>query len=367
MPMKAIVETFQKKYGDKVEVISSNFYTETSDKHLIRYEKMLTNQVRLYNISPHIGYLVTFANSLFGATLSNWGSVKLVGPISCKRAIEHMEELKPDVVFSTHWSPNYYAENMKNKPLTVLFCPDARLSKLYFYRSDLALISMPHGYHIALRHKRFNLNNLKLVPFLIRNEAFEIFKTDKKELRMRLGIPVDNFTIILAEGGYGIGKIESMSKLLVKEKIPLTVIAICGTNKGLYKRLKSLQSTEYVTLLPMGFSDRILEYEAASDIFCGKSGNILAESTFFGVPSIATHFANKIEENIADHYINTVGCTIKEFSPKKAVRMIHHFATDDRLLEPYRTAALNYHEHFGAEQAADELWKKIVEKYPDIK
>ena len=47
MPMKSIVETFGKKYGDKVEVIASEFYTETGDSHLIRYEKMLARQVRM--------------------------------------------------------------------------------------------------------------------------------------------------------------------------------------------------------------------------------------------------------------------------------------------------------------------------------
>jgi UDP-N-acetylglucosamine:LPS N-acetylglucosamine transferase len=95
-----------------------------------------------------------------------------------------------------------------------------------------------------------------------------------------------------------------------------------------------------VKFQPFSFVENILEYEAAADVFCGKSGNILAESTFFGNPSIVTHCANLIEHNIADHYMNTVGCTIKQFNVKKAVALIRDFARNESLIKPYRDAAV---------------------------
>lgn len=366
MPMRSIDDTFRRKYGDKVEVISSKFFTETNDKYMIKYEKKFSDHVRLYNRIPPIGYLGSFANHLFGVKLSTFGCMRLLSPIACKRSIQHMKELGPDVVFSTHWASNYYAEKQKeNKPYTIMYCPDARLNKLFEYRCDLSMISMPYGYYKALREKRYNINNIKLVPFLIRNEAFEISK-DKKEMRRTLGLPENNFTVLFAEGGYGIGKMAKITKLLLKRHVPLTVITVCGTNTKLYEKLKALKSTDEITYLPLGFADNMLQLQAASDVFCGKSGNILAESTFFGNLSIVTHFANMIERNIADHYINTVGCAIKEFSPKKTADLICGFAQDESKLEPYRKAAEAYHNNFGAEEAADLVWEFIKEKYPGI-
>ena len=366
MPMRSIDDTFRRKYGDKVEVISSKFFTETNDKYMIKYEKKFSDHVRLYNRIPPIGYLGSFANHLFGVKLSTFGCMRLLSPIACKRSIQHMKELGPDVVFSTHWASNYYAEKQKeNKPHTIMYCPDARLNKLFEYRCDLSMISMPYGYYKALREKRYNINNIKLVPFLIRNEAFEISK-DKKEMRRTLGLPENNFTVLFAEGGYGIGKMAKITKLLLKRHVPLTVITVCGTNTKLYEKLKALKSTDEITYLPLGFADNMLQLQAASDVFCGKSGNILAESTFFGNLSIVTHFANMIERNIADHYINTVGCAIKEFSPKKTADLICGFAQDESKLEPYRKAAEAYHNNFGAEEAADLIWEFIKEKYPGL-
>lgn len=366
MPMRAIIETFSEKYGDRVEVVASEFFTETGDSHLAKYEQTLSNQVRTYNRVPAIGHCATLSCEFFGTALSSFCSMRVIGPVAASRGIEHMRELKPDVVFSTHWATNYYAEKLKeNKPLTIVYCPDARLNKLFDYKSDLVLISMPKGYELGLRSRRYNEDNLKLVPFLIRNEAFGITES-KKELRRRLGVPEDNFTVVMAEGGYGIGKMKKICELLVKERFPLTVLPVCGKNAELFDYLKTLKSTSEVTFRPYGYTERILELEAAADLFCGKSGNILAEPTFFGVPSVVTHFANSIEKYIADHYINTVGCAIKEFSPQKAVDLIRSFAEDGSLLEPYRRAALGYHDHFGAETAADVIWEKITERFPDI-
>ena len=59
MPMRALEQTFRKKYGDRVEVISSEFYTETGDKHLAKYEQALARQVRMYNRAPFVGYVAT--------------------------------------------------------------------------------------------------------------------------------------------------------------------------------------------------------------------------------------------------------------------------------------------------------------------
>lgn len=365
MPMRAIEETFQKKYGDRVEIVSSRFFTETGDPHLAEYEQMFSRQVKMYNRVPPVGHLATASCEFFGTKIATFFSMRAAAPVAHERGIEHMRELAPDVVISTHWATNYYAEQLKQKPLTIMYCPDAQIYKLFEYPCDLMLISMPSGYEKALQKKHYTPDNLKLVPFFIRNEAFDIARRDKKELRRELAIPEDNFTVVMAEGGYGIGRMEEISRLLVREHIPMTVIPVCGTNEKLYQRLCRLSAAEEITFRPYAFTDRILELEAAADIFCGKSGNILAEPTFFGVPSMVTHCANSIEQNIAAHYMNTVGCTIKEFSAEKAVEKLKRFAADPTLLEPYRKAARDYHAHFGAGKAADIIWEKITETFGD--
>ncbi len=367
MPMRAVAEIFEKKYGDKVDVVKLNFFESTDKKRLKKFGNMLINEVKKYNKHPVIGWWATLNMKFWGIKLTNWGTMKAKIPFSDVEGRKYMEELNVDVVFSTHWATNYYAEKIKkHKPLTITYCPDVMMNNLFMYNSDLYLISMQCGYDDALKtYKKANEDNLKLVPFLIRNEAFNI-DTDKKANRRALGLPEDKFTLLLAEGGYGLGKMQELCELLTKEHLPLTIIAVCGKNEKLASYLKTLPVTDEVTFVPLSFTNDMLKYQASADLFCGKSGNIIAEPTFFGVPSIISNYSTTIEKKIGEHYINNVGSAIKEFDTPKIVELIKDFMAHPEKLKPYQEAAIKYHNNYGAEATADIIFNAIKEKYPTL-
>lgn len=369
MPMNSIADEFERLYGDKVEVVRSQFFTETNDQKLINYEKKLSKSVRQYNKLPAFGYFATFNMDFWGTKLSTWGAVKFIGKGAHKKGIKHMRELKPDLVVSTHWATNYYAMKMKNRPLTVMYCPDAKINTLFRYPCDLAMTSMKLGYDRAMKkHKhRYNKDNLKQVPFLIRKEAFTI-PTDKAALREKLGIPTERFTVLLADGGYGIGKMKPMVEEILQRDLPINLIAVCGKNKSLYKDLSVLKSKGNTMFKPMSLVDNMLEIIACADVCCGKSGaSLMAEPCFFGVPQIITHYANDIERWIGKYYIEDVGSAIKEFEVDKAVDLLEKFAANPELLAPYAKAAEAQHENYGAEKCARYIFGLLCKRFPELK
>ncbi|MGN0808020.1 MAG: glycosyltransferase [Candidatus Coproplasma sp.] len=369
MPMNSIADEFERLYGDKVEVVRSQFFTEQGNKKLIKYEKSLCDSVVYYNKHPVLGYFATTNMRFWGVTLSSWGSVDFIGWGAFKIGVKHMEELKPDLVVSTHWATNYYAMHMKNRPLTAMYCPDVWMNTLFRYPCDLALLSMPRGYNraMSMHKKRFNDDNLKLVPFLIRKEAFEI-SSDKAELRRKLGFDEDKLTVILADGGYGIGKSKPMVEEFLKRDLPITVVAVCGKNEKLYNELKLLKSNGKTNFYPIGFATNMLEIIASGDVFCGKSGgSIPAECTFFGVPQIFTHYANEIENRIAEFYIDDVGCAIKQFNVTAACDIVEKFSKNPELIKPYRDAAFTQKANYGAEKSARYIFGLLCRKFPELK
>lgn len=273
-----------------------------------------------------------------------------------------MEELAPDVVVSTHWATDYYAEHMKNKPFTVMYGPDAHLNPFFCYKCDLDMISVPSGYEKAMKlGRRFNEDNLKLVPTAIRKEAFDIAKTDKRELRKKLGIS-DRFTVIVMDGGYGVGLTEKLSLALIKDGLPINVIAACGKNDALAERLKAAKGGGQTELIPLAFCENILEYIAASDLYFGKSGSGIAEPSFFGVPSGITHSANEIEKLIADHYIKSVGIAARTGTIKACKRLIEDaYRGGDR----YKALCENAKnlQPFGADGIADTIFAALDKKF----
>jgi len=367
MPMNSIADEFEKLYGDKVEVVRSRFFTEGGDEKLIAYEQKLVESVRKYNKRTTLGYFATRNMRFWGTKLSSWGAVVYFGDGASEEGIKHMEELKPDLVFSTHWATNYYAMKMENRPITVMYCPDAWLNTLFSYPCDLALISMPTGYIQALKkNKRFNTDNLKQVPFLIRKEAFEI-TSDKAALRRKLGLDENRFTVLVADGGYGVGKCGKMCRELIKRDLPINLIAVCGRNEELYEELKTVKTGKNIIFRPYGIAENMLEIIAASDISCGKSGaSLMAEPCFFGVPEIITHYANDIEKYIGEYYIDTVGSAIKQFNVKKACDLVEKALAYPAVLQPYRQAALKQRGNYGAEKAAEYAFELLCKKFPEL-
>ncbi|MBO5224507.1 MAG: hypothetical protein J6C23_08360 [Clostridia bacterium] len=367
MPLRSLADTFERKYGDKVEIVRSNFFTETNDSRLIALENIMRNFVISQNKNPSFSKASMIAMDFFGTELDSWVCMQAAVPGSNKAALKHMEELDPDMLVTTHWATNYYAENSEKDIITVVYCPDAHFNPLFSYSCDLALISMEGGYEKALQNRRrFNENNLKLVPFCIRNEAFEI-PLDKKENRRVLGLNEDKFTIVLAEGGYGIGKMQEICEKIIAKDLPVTLIPCCGKNEELLKHFASLPVGKNTEFKPQGFTESILRYIASADLFCGKSGNIIAEPTFFGVPSFITKHATTIEKEIAQNYVERVKCALNVFDTDEIVGKIETYLTDRTELDMLSQNAIAHHENFGAEKSVDIIFDLLCTRFPHLK
>ncbi len=368
MPLRSIADTFEKKYGDKVEVVRSQFFTETGNPKLKAVEEKMCEFVKDQNKSGFVGKFSTFAMAFFGTKLDTWACLRVLVPGSKELGVKHMDELDPDIVITTHWATNYYAKSSTKDIKTVVYCPDAHINPLFAYESDLTLISMVDGYEQALKKqkKRFNKDNLKLVPFCIRPEAFDV-PTDKQQNRRDLGLDENKFTIVVADGGYGIGSMKAVCEEIIKRDLPITLIPVCGKNEKLHSHFLSLPVGPNISFKPLGFTDQMLRYIASADLFCGKSGNIIAEPTFFGVPSIITKHATEIERIIANNYVKRAKCAINIFKPKKIVNKIEEFLNDRTELDKMSQNALAIHNHYGAEKSVDLIFDMLCEKYPELR
>ena len=368
-PMRAIAGKFKELYGDRVECVECKFFGDSGNKTLVAFEKKMCKSVVDTNRDHALGFFMTFTMHLFGAKIATPASSCCLKAGTKKPAVAHMEELAPDMVVSTHWSTNYFAKQSPCAPLTVLYCPDAYTYPLFNYPCDIAMIPTKAGYEYALKRwkRRFNPDNLKYVPALIRNDAFEI-SADKNALREELGLDPDKFTVVLAEGGYGIGKLKKICREVIKRDLDVNLIAVCGKNEKLYGEMKDWKSGGKCAFHPVGFTDRMLEYLACADLFCGKSGaNVFAEACFFGVPQIVTNTATHIEKGNCKYYVKDVKTALKIFNADKVTDKIAEFAADPDKLTPLKQAAEAQRENYGAEKSARLIFELLCTRFPELK
>ena len=363
MPMKAVRQSFEKKYGndERFEIIYNDFFKDSDDEVLHKFEKkfLVANLVAFQKFHAW-GYFANFFDFIFPPSWISFFTSKFGKRKAWKAMNKRMDEINPDIVFSTHWVTNYIVMNRKGKrPYSITFCPDCSLDKLFSYPSDIKLISTESGYKKGLRKRNLTEENFKKVPFCIRNEAFTTEK-DKVKVRKELNLPLDKFTIIIVEGAYGNGRLEKLCKALVKTNLSITILAICGDNPKLVKELKGLEVNKNISFYPIGFTTEILKYISASDLYLGKSGNGINESTFFKIPSIITSYTNFIEQDIAKYFIKEVGSAQRCNNIKKIIALIDDYSKHREKMQPYIDNCEKVKDNYGAEKTADIIYQAAI-------
>lgn len=370
VPTRTVCDAFRTKYGDRAEVIESNFFTETDDPDMEKTEKLFTRAVKKQNRSPVMSVLCKVGNLIAGdsfalqALLSQTVSGRKTAPL----AIKHMEELDAHVVYTAHWATPYYINKMHTpRPYTICFCPDVYSNGVFDVDCNNFLISTDVGARKIERIRMYAGGNITRVPFPSRPEIAALKQPGMKQrLRRELGIDENVFTVSLSDGGYGMARLGSTVKNLVAlADMPITIVALCGTNDELCERLRELSATcpAHVKLIALNFTDKITSYIAASDIYVGKSGaNSISEPASLGVPIIVNKCITYIERGIKNYYVRNLKGAMYIPNSRLAAKKICEFARSPEKLEYYRKNLLAApDELYNAEATADLIWQRICE------
>jgi 1,2-diacylglycerol 3-beta-galactosyltransferase len=116
-------------------------------------------------------------------------------------------------------------------------------------------------------------------------------------VRGELGFGRDDFAITLLFGGKGSPEMVPLAEQLLDADPAFRVVAICGDNPGLVERLSALDGRARGRLVRLGFTDRVADLLAASDLLVTKPGPAsLSEAFQQGVPVVVTRNVHTIPQ-----------------------------------------------------------------------
>ena len=367
VPTKNVCEAFKAKYGDRAEIIESNFFSETGSKNMQKTEKLFEKAVQQQNRSPILSILCKIGNFLAGNVFARYVLLTLSrsGIKTNPLAVKHIAELDANVIYTAHWAIPYYVNQMAGpKPYTICFCPDVLSNGAFDIDCNNFLISTKKGYNQVLRSRMYAGGNVSLVPFPIRKERNEYLRPEKRaEIRKELEIGANDFVITLCDGGYGMARLEKTVKHLLRSPKPITVIALCGMNKPLFEKFKKISAPKHIRFIPVGFTEHALDYICIADLFIGKSGaNSMAEPASLGVPIIVTKCITYIERGIKNYYVRNLKGALYIPNARLAAKKAIYFSQNKDKLNKYRknltsTTLANY----DAEATADLIWQRVLE------
>ncbi len=97
---------------------------------------------------------------------------------------------------------------------------------------------------------------------------------DTNALRTKLHLPLNQPIILLAGGGAGAARLDTLVRELFKQTRPLTIVAAAGKNQTLYQNLQKLIPPPHLTLRVLPWTELMPDYVRLADVIITKPGGV---------------------------------------------------------------------------------------------
>ncbi|MGD9015710.1 MAG: glycosyltransferase, partial [Candidatus Omnitrophota bacterium] len=227
-------------------------------------------------------FLVVYLKAIWAIIyyLTNLGILaslfKLFSRLNCRRFINLLLRLEPDVVLVTHFFPAEVVAYLKQKkrinPRLVMIITDFSLHRLWLLKEVDSYIVASDYTGDCLVAKGIKPENIKRLGIPIDSRFAISFKTKQQAKEP---------SALLATGAFGFFLIEKVVNLLVSE---IKLIVVCGNNRRLYKRL---QRKQYQGIELYGFTDQLPKLMSQVDLIITKPGGLtIAEALSMELPML---------------------------------------------------------------------------------
>jgi len=130
--------------------------------------------------------------------------------------------------------------------------------------------------------KRSSIRNFNIIGAPLRPD---FFSTKDKSLRKEHGIEQNKLVIMILMGSHGSYDTEKYVGQLLKLTEPAHIFACIGKNEQSRKNLSQLKIPPHISLSIIGFTNKIADYMAMSDILISKSGTLsVCEALYMNLP-----------------------------------------------------------------------------------
>ncbi|MBQ9756316.1 MAG: glycosyltransferase [Clostridia bacterium] len=368
IPTRGVADVFERKYGDKVEVVRSYVFKESKSKAVNKmgamqdsHPKNLGNS-KIYRALESISYEFPSKFMLFWLDRA-FGKGR-------KEFFNDLKEFDADLIFSTYYLPTHIAAQTNKKGLTnaiiASYAPDPYVYPAWDRECDVLFVTNEPTKKQAVR-RGYKEEVVKVVPFVYRKEIIEGY-LEKDKAREKLGLNKDGYILLYTAGAYGTKGTEKLINAIVQLDVEMQFVIVCGKNKEMYKSMCEIadKATGKTKIIPLGFVDNLNEYMSASDCAIGKSGlGTIMECKYHGLPLIIYSESSRVEKETAKYAVKE-GFAIREHSAKKVVELIKKDTLEKGylkgLLKDASVRPIN-----GAEAVADELFKMLQNKFTELK
>lgn len=291
----------------------------------------------------------------------------LISAITARDIAALVRKYRPDAIICTHPFPaGAVSWRKKRHPKEFLFSTvitDYSVHQMWIYtnvdcyfvareamKTDLIAAGLPAG-------------NIWVTGIPVRAKFRQ--HEDKDAVLSGLGFVSDSPVILLMGGGLGLGGMEFTLSTLEKIERKLQIIVIAGKNAELQNKLEASSASSHHTICVLGFTQRVRDFMAASDLLISKPGALTITEALSSELPMLLHEPIPGPETENAVYIARLGAAVwvnNEEGLEEALQDL--FSTSEKLAE-MRKREHDLKRPYAARNIADALSEKL-EKFLDF-
>ncbi len=237
-----------------------------------------------------------------------------------RRFIRFVKERAPDVVLCTHFlAPELLGRAIRKGKIqaqvhVVITDHDTHRNwyypevSRYYVASELIKARLALTYGVP--EERIDVTG---IPVRAEFSA----EPDLAAVRVRYGLDPERPTVLFLSGGFHAGPMGASVLGLWRDRRDVQVIAVCGRNERLRRRISRLPRPAGAVLLPLGFVDDVRDLMAVADVVVAKSGGMsTSECMAAGRPMLISGSIPGQEERNADAVLEA-GAGYRALTPEE--------------------------------------------------
>lgn len=183
---------------------------------------------------------------------------------------------------------------------------------------------------------------------------------DLEGVRARYGLDPRRPTVLFFSGGFVPGPLLAAVAGVWAQRPDVQVLAVCGKNERLRRRVERLDRPEGAVLHALGFVSDVPDLMAAADLVVSKSGGIsTSECMAMGRPMLVSgHIAGQEERN-ADA-VMAAGAGLRALSPEEICWRIGRWLDDPGALAQVAARAKAFGRPDAADRIADAVARRVA-------
>ncbi len=244
------------------------------------YLRMLDFVPNLYDLFYKVsggGSGGTFAQTMFAA-------------VTCRTMCRMVEEYRPDVLICTHPFPEGAAAlarrlGRRDEFLLTAVLTDYSLHQIWIYPQVDLYFTATEEMREGLLERGFSPKQVFATGIAVTETIEEV--PSREDARRMLGLNGEEKVLLLMGGGLGLGGIEESLKDMEGMEESFTLLVVAGRNEELRQKLEGFGRASHHRIRVWGYTDKIYELMAASDLLITKPGALtMSEAFVMGLPMV---------------------------------------------------------------------------------